>query len=244
MNTRTPSRDISKTGQRHLATRKSRFLDKGCTNRDKRYTIRKRWSRSIMSQKGERQGEELREMRREHGRGHLGRDGEKGTRAIDLSSPEISAKPPRTPSIHRNSHISTTVERVGKKRVSPGSHKQVVPPCQKARGTTRKCRLEDARLQVASDSARNCMSYGLSEVECYETPGGDRDARRESGERGIGEKRAPVPEISAKPSHTPLYTEKTHISTMNERVRKKKVSPSSHKTVEPPCKKARGSTRK
>ncbi|KAI6103895.1 hypothetical protein EDD16DRAFT_1730684 [Pisolithus croceorrhizus] len=134
--------------------------------------------------KGERRGEELREGSRRSrkrrppsndrwgnryetvgsGRGHLGRDGEKGTRPIDLPSPEISAKPPRTPSTHRNSHISTTVERVGKKRVSPGSHKPVEPPCKKARGSTRKCRLGDARLQVANDSARNCMSYSQSEV--------------------------------------------------------------------------------
>ncbi|KAI6095320.1 hypothetical protein EDD16DRAFT_1733427 [Pisolithus croceorrhizus] len=254
MNTRTPSRDISKTGQRHLATQKSGFLDKGCTNRDKRYTIQKRWPRSIMSQKGERRGEELREgsmrggkrrplindrwgNRNEtvgSGRGHLGRDGEKGTRPIDLPGPEISAKLPRTPSTHRNSHISTTVERVGTKRVSPGSHKKVVPPCQKARGPTRKCRLGDARLQVASDSARNCMSYGQSEVGARRAASRDGDAQGESGERGIGEKRAPVPEISAKPSHTPLYTEKTHISTMNERVLKKKVSPGIHKPVEPP----------
>ncbi|KAI6106761.1 hypothetical protein EDD16DRAFT_1523687 [Pisolithus croceorrhizus] len=69
-------------------------------------------------------------------------------------------------------------------------------------------------------SARNCQ------VESYKTPGGDGDARGESGERGIGEKRVPVPEISAKPSHTLLSTEKTHISTMSERVLKKKISSS------------------
>ncbi|KAI6095021.1 hypothetical protein EDD16DRAFT_1733547 [Pisolithus croceorrhizus] len=169
------------------------------------------------------------------GRGHLGRDGEKGTRPIDLPGPEISAKSPRTPSTHRNSHISTTVERVGTKRASPGSHKKVVPPCQEARGATRKYRLGDARLQEANDSARNCMSYGQSEVESNKTPGGDGDARGESGERGIGGKRAPVAEISAKLSHTLLSTEKTHISTTDERVLKKKVSPGSHKPVEPPC---------
>ncbi|KAI6110719.1 hypothetical protein EDD16DRAFT_1233049 [Pisolithus croceorrhizus] len=48
---------------------------------------------------------------------------------------------------HENSHNSATTNAHATSRISSG-----------------RCRLEDARLQVASDSARNCMSYGLSEV--------------------------------------------------------------------------------
>ncbi|KAI6113743.1 hypothetical protein EDD16DRAFT_1521123 [Pisolithus croceorrhizus] len=124
---------------------------------------------------------------------------------------------------HENPNNSTTTNARATSRISSG-----------------RCRLGDARLQVANDSARNCMSYSQSEVECYKTPGGDGDARGESGERGIGEKRAPVPEISAKPSHTPLYTEQTHISTTAEHEAMKKASPGSRDPVEPPYKKARG----
>ncbi|KAI6097678.1 hypothetical protein EDD16DRAFT_1527510 [Pisolithus croceorrhizus] len=128
---------------------------------------------------------------------------------------------------HENSSNSTTTNARATSRISSG-----------------RCRLGDARLQEANDSAWNCMSYGQSEVGARRAASRDGDARGESGERGIGEKRAPVPEISAKPSHTSLYTEKTHISTTNEREAMKKASPGSHKPVEPPCKKARDSTRK
>ncbi|KAI6097972.1 hypothetical protein EDD16DRAFT_1527432 [Pisolithus croceorrhizus] len=48
---------------------------------------------------------------------------------------------------HENSHNSATTNAHATSRISSG-----------------RCRLGDARLQVASDSARNCMSYGQSEV--------------------------------------------------------------------------------
>ncbi|KAI6108812.1 hypothetical protein EDD16DRAFT_1522854 [Pisolithus croceorrhizus] len=100
-----------------------------------------------------------------------------------------------------------------------------------ARATSRissgRYHLGNPRLKEANDSARNCMSYDLSEVGARRVAWrrGDRDAQGELGERGIGEKRAPVPKISAKLSHTPLYAEKTHISTTNERILMKEVSP-------------------
>ncbi|KAI6119528.1 hypothetical protein EDD16DRAFT_1519359 [Pisolithus croceorrhizus] len=149
-----------------------------------------------MSQEGERRGEELREMRHEQ---CVGQQEEREEEAAERRPPRQSIRN------CRNSHISTTVERVGTKRVSPGSRKKVVPPCQKARGAMPKW------------------------VECYETPGGDGDARGELGEQGFVKKGAPVPEISAKLSRTPLYTEKTHISTTVERVGTKRVSPESER---------------
>ncbi|KAI6109311.1 hypothetical protein EDD16DRAFT_1728839 [Pisolithus croceorrhizus] len=110
---------------------------------------------------------------------------------------------------HENPNNSTTTNARATSRISSG-----------------RCRLGDARLQEANDSARNCMSYGQSEVGARRAASqGDGDARGELGERGIGEKCAPVPEISAKLSHTLLSTEKTHISTSIERVGTKRVSP-------------------
>ncbi|KAI6128670.1 hypothetical protein EDD16DRAFT_1723864 [Pisolithus croceorrhizus] len=152
-----------------------------------------------MSRKGERRGEELREMRCEH------------ECARDVS------------------YIVWLMSSRG---------------CTSARSERFGAELHELRPKRGRSQEGGIASVRNRWVETYETPGGDGDARGELGERGIVEKSAPVPEISAKPSHTPLSTEKTHISTTVEHIGMKRVSPGSHKPVEPPCKKARGSTRK
>ncbi|KAI5987381.1 hypothetical protein EDD15DRAFT_2199602 [Pisolithus albus] len=144
-------------------------------------------------------------------RGHLGRDGEKGIIPIGPSGLEISAELSRTPSIHRNPHISTTI----------------------------KCRLGDARLQEANDSARNCMSYGVSEVGVRRAAS-HRDVRGELGERGNKGNGAPNPEIFAKRCDPACLPKNCDIFGCTETAATKSISYERYRRVRPESQFARG----